>query len=248
MYYVLCIIIFKIYKIYLNNIIFNFFILIIIYMDNNFLILNNKKIKYISGPVSFSILTPINNNNNFPIIILFGDIHYSSKYMCKHCNIKNNCYNLYDKIIDLFNNISNKNNMVDIYLEHDIIDLKNKPLNKKNNNKQLIPNLLYNIYNCYHTDKKYDCYYNNIRWHFADLRRIINTEYFIYDIIYKIFILIKKFNNDTFNLFIKLNNIYFNKNKYFKKIIRLIFLSFKNKKLFVDYYYKLCFNNYIIKK
>ena len=100
--------------------------------NNNYLILNKNKIKYISGPVSFSLLTPI--NNNFPIIILFGDIHYSSKNICKKCISNHNCYNLHDDIINIFNNISNENNKIDIYLEHDFIHLKNKPSNENINN------------------------------------------------------------------------------------------------------------------
>jgi len=102
---------------------------------NNYLLLNNKKIKYISDPVSFTILNSKDKINKLPIIILFGDIHYSSKNKCNHCNIKNKCYNLHNNIIKIFNDISNENKKIDIYLEHDFVNLNKKPKTEYINNK-----------------------------------------------------------------------------------------------------------------
>ena len=216
--------------------------------NNNYLILNKNKIKYISGPVSFSLLTPI--NNNFPIIILFGDIHYSSKNICKKCISNHNCYNLHDDIINIFNNISNENNKIDIYLEHDFIHLKNKPSNENiNNNIQLIPLLVNNIYNCYDIDKKNNnCNYNNIRWHYVNLRKFVDNDFVIMYFIDFLYNLMNK-NKKTYHNFILIKYKYILFNIiYFKKIIKLLYLAFKNKYQFIKFYYNLIINNNIINK
>jgi len=58
------------------------------------LIIKDKIIDHISGPVSFSLLKP-KVNIKLPSILLFGDVHLSTKGMC-NCK-QDGCYNIYDK-------------------------------------------------------------------------------------------------------------------------------------------------------
>ena len=74
-------------------------------MNENGLILKDKIINRISGPVSMYYLTPslreLHNykeeNIDLPLIILFGDHHYSRENMCPNCDCdeKSCCYEIY---------------------------------------------------------------------------------------------------------------------------------------------------------
>lgn len=64
---------------------------------------NNTLINRISGPISIYYLKPdpsvflkYNKTVNFPIILGFGDYHYSYQNLCKNCKGKD-CVNIYGK-------------------------------------------------------------------------------------------------------------------------------------------------------
>ena len=106
------------------------------------LIINNKNINSISGPVSLYILQP---RDSFfikmrkqgiyaPIFMLFGDMHFSDKNLCVNCscmydkNTKKCCIPIYsDEFFTLLNNITSKKFPIDFYFEGaDIKFLKGK--------------------------------------------------------------------------------------------------------------------------
>jgi hypothetical protein len=77
------------------------------------MIINNKKITKIIGPVNIHILQPI--NNDFPVIILFSDLHYFPNEK-QDIELKKNEYKLYgDDFLSLLNDSKYK---IDIFLEH----------------------------------------------------------------------------------------------------------------------------------
>jgi hypothetical protein len=84
------------------------------------MIINNNKIKTLIWPINIYVLKP--NYDNFPVIILFADLHYSNKDV-KNYNLKNNEYKVYDdKFLSLLDNSKYK---IDIFLEQwHVINLK----------------------------------------------------------------------------------------------------------------------------
>lgn len=143
------------------------------------MIINNKKIDKLIGPVNIHILKP--NNNNFPILILLSDLHYFPSDI-KNLELKENDYKVYDdKFLSLLNNSKYK---IDIFLEQgDIINLKEQKIkNNKDESDYLIPQMLNNI-NCFNKEfKKDNCDYNKINWHYADNRVLYKNEYYYNDI------------------------------------------------------------------
>ena len=83
--------------------------------------IGNEIIKKISGPISFYYLKPIKVKEegiDFPLIILFGDLHDSRETMCTPCNNAEGCYQIYDaSFLKLLDEISPLNKPVDLYFE-----------------------------------------------------------------------------------------------------------------------------------
>ena len=138
--------------------------------NNKYLILNNKKYNKISGPISFHILKPKNKNMSkyiLPLIILFGDKHFSDEYRCDNNIYTLDMMNIFLKEID---ELSNKNNYkTDIFIEGGL-NLKYKYENIIIENNELIPSLREKIMTCYYEKTRNECQYKNIRFHLADAR------------------------------------------------------------------------------
>ncbi len=91
------------------------------------LTINNLTIDKLSGPASFLLLKPkkdfINKLKNInsispPIIIIFGDSHWSQENMCDPCNNDLNCFRIYDwKFLLEVDNLS-KHFQVDWFSEY----------------------------------------------------------------------------------------------------------------------------------
>jgi hypothetical protein len=138
-------------------------------------IINNQKIKKISGPISFYYLKPTQSIIDImfvPIIILFGDEHLSKKGMCNPCNQEKNCHIIGDhnflKLLDTLA-IPEENQNVDFYIER----FFNTP-NIKFKEESELQRMVFNddmIY-CYHHKVKEcsECPAKKIRWQLADIR------------------------------------------------------------------------------
>ena len=219
-------------------------------------------LKSISGPVSFYYLKPIVNDSSiqyFPLLIFFGDYHFSKKYNCKKCTCidkTNCCYTISDpSFLQLLDTLPDKKHPIDFYTETFLFgtgtgfeggymeDLTTK-----------------NMISCYHPSIKNTnvdtCYTKNIRWHAGDVRDAGYTNkhsnVFLTDLIkskhYPANIFIK-FKNHSYieyqfdalltylyhiNLFF-INKEYSNVDVYIKNFHILLSKSvFKNKKTFIS--------------
>jgi hypothetical protein len=163
--------------------------------SNNGLLINDKIITNISGPISFTFLKPRYENlpsqepndiNKFPLIVLFGDAHSSTQNMCSECNctaanqkccLKLNSPEFLKNIDDLYK----KNIVIDFYIETDFDGFNGGfSTNKWDMGGGELPPLGYFL-----TNHFMDCYYRvnrtgdgpsrcpteYIRWHYADARR-----------------------------------------------------------------------------
>jgi len=210
--------------------------------NDNVLFLNEKPYKNISGPISFYILKPKVNMSKYklPLIILFGDEHFSDNYQCT--TNKNNL-NLIENFLNNIEDVSVRYKYkIDFFMELGT-NLKNEDNNKEINNKELIPNLREKIINCYIKKTKHKCYYKNIRFHMTDVRYIstIKNDMII--------------NSNIYNHFtIMLSNIINNIND--RQITEYIINYFNNYKLvnifYLDILIDICnenfnFDNLIIK-
>ena len=150
----------------------------------NGLQIGDTNITKISGPVSMYYLRPkqeIYDNggsDNFPLFLLFGDVHESTNNSCDPCNDtdkNSSCYRLSDeKFLKLLDTLSSDNLPIDFYTENqfkgDIAKNKAQQLTEMIQGERLW------CYNMYRTDNKFDSFRNNcptnkIRWHLADIRR-----------------------------------------------------------------------------
>jgi hypothetical protein len=86
------------------------------------LIINGKTIEKISGPITFTLLVPkykceeIKQFNECgihpPIVILFGDYHFSRSNLCKNCKEENKCYNIWGvKFLKLLDDVAKENKL-----------------------------------------------------------------------------------------------------------------------------------------
>ena len=159
------------------------------------ILIYNKIIKQISGPISFFYLMPnydiLPKKNKYPLLIFFGDSHRSSKYFCNPCNNYDGCYqinsNNFLKLIDSLSNLQSKPN-IDFYIETAFygsgLGFAGGPLEYFTSG---------NFVECYNRkikntpEYKSKCPTENIRWHNVDVRsfgakdRILN--YFNIDIL-----------------------------------------------------------------
>ena len=150
----------------------------------NGLKINNTVIKRISGPVNFCLLKTIlgenldnlkKSNINPPIVLLFGDIHYSNENLCEKCDNESNCFSIQEnsflKIIDSLSDI--KKLLVDFNVEHSF-DLNQTEYNEEEDYP--IYKLNYKILPCLRKEKS--CITKNIKWHYVDTRATPNTKYY----------------------------------------------------------------------
>jgi hypothetical protein len=149
--------------------------------NENGLIISNKKITSISGPVSFYYLRPTKqvyedgNKEYFPLVILFGDYHRSFENNCNPCNCGYEykginsaacCYRLDDNLfINKINNLASKYT-VDFYTETFFggsgLGFQGGMMKEFTTGKFL---------NCYNKKLKHLCFIgNNIRWQAGDIR------------------------------------------------------------------------------
>jgi len=158
----------------------------------NGLQIGDTNITKISGPVSMYYLRPkqeIYDNggaDNFPLFLLFGDGHESTKNSCDPCNDtdkESSCYRLSnEKFLKLLDTLSSDNLPVDFYTEH--IFQGDYAENKAMLTEMIQGKRLW-CYNMYRTDNKFNSFRNNcptnkIRWHVADIRdfgRDMNINY-----------------------------------------------------------------------
>ena len=161
------------------------------------IVLNDKIISGISGPVSLIILKPtieFYKEYQAPIFILFGDVHDSDDNICEECvcNDSNCCYNIYSEtFLQLLDNIgSDPKFPVDFNIESSINIHTKKSLKEKDKDMLLklrieaeklgypLDILRDKFYSCYSKItkeenfefyKKY-CPTENIRWQLADSR------------------------------------------------------------------------------
>ena len=150
----------------------------------NGLQIGDTNITKISGPVSMYFLRPkqeIYDNggaDNFPLFLLFGDVHESKENSCDPCNDidkNSSCYRLSDeKFLKLLDTLSSDQLPIDFYTEYkfkgDVTENKEQQLTEMIQGKRLW------CYNMYRTDNKFNSFKNNcptnkIRWHVADIRR-----------------------------------------------------------------------------
>jgi hypothetical protein len=94
------------------------------------LIINDKRIDSISGPISFTLLKPKKyvfdelkkEGTRLPIMMLFGDEHFSSEHMCNSCSCslgnKGCCMPIYsDEFLQLIDSLATKEHPVDFNIE-----------------------------------------------------------------------------------------------------------------------------------
>ena len=207
-------------------------------LDDFFLTINNKKVKKINGPNNLYILKPKKQYYEYklPLLLLFGDVHNSKDEKCDKCD-NNKCFNIQNTLLELFNNIKiiNRNDKK-INFTYDLyVEKKNyqKYIEEQDNFEDFLADLRRN--HCFTNKKK--CKYNNINWHYVDLRQFKNikskdkkTKGDIYNILFEIF-------NDLKN-----NENIFDDQKYFNKIINHI--NYINKYFYV---YILYINNISLK-
>ncbi len=79
-------------------------------------------ISRISGPVSFYYLKPKDSSGNLPLILLFGDVHFSYDNMCTDCTCedeKNCCHAIYDdNFLKKLEKLARPNRPIDFYVEY----------------------------------------------------------------------------------------------------------------------------------
>jgi hypothetical protein len=139
------------------------------------LIINNTSVQRLSGPVSITILKPSDNfHNKFkaPLIILFGDLHFSNANQCQ-CR-QDNCYKIYEPaFLQLWDKLGCP---TDFYVE---AFLHNEPIFPNFvTNREPLSLLLRNIHPCYKRKDKSKCITKNIHWHSADIRKSPNNSYY----------------------------------------------------------------------
>ena len=215
--------------------------------------INDTLIKRISGPVNFCLLSPIKNKNleelkksniHPPLVMLFGDSHFSSENTCEKCNNEDNCFSIKENsFLQLIDNLSDvKKLSIDFNIEHPFIL---SDVNFAEVRPGVLSELKYKILPCLRKEKT--CITKNIKWTYVDTRNTpANFKYYYendfskyYDILVFLnqTIKTKKHKEDAIydiidfitGICIK-NKSYILKHKYFKNIINII-KTLKNKNL-----------------
>lgn len=218
------------------------------------LIIKDKTIDHISGPVSFIALKP-KNNLNLPIIMLFGDIHFSIKGMCD-CK-KEGCYKIYDSsFLQIIDSLSTSDHPVDFNIEswmlkyqreqlkEETFILKYKELAKKS--KHPIKMVRENLYICYIKElrdsevwKKY-CPTKLMRYHYVDVRIADDSKYNLEN---RIHLIEQNLKIDEEIQPLSLSNLYHYKNLNIKDIEILIT---RLKKIYGDQYFNILQFKYLL--
>ena len=162
------------------------------------LLIKDLEINSITGPVSLSVLVPepdlVNAvKRNVPIIMLFGDEHFSDTGYCSTCTCdlktKNCCYEIWAKdFLQLFDSVATKEKPIDFYVEGftNSQELEKARADIYKFSKEMaiasqsvgpMVSLRNHLYTCYLREfrgsKAYKelCPTSNIRWQFADSRQ-----------------------------------------------------------------------------
>ena len=166
------------------------------------MIINNKKIDRISGPVSFSLLKPKmfifdelkKEGVRLPIFMLFGDVHFSDKHQCNNCTCVDSsscCLPIYsENFLRIIDSIATPENPVDFGIEGFYAGKQKENLKNENTlkyfrtlNKDIMQKLRENNAACYIRElrgtKLYEkyCPTKNIRWQYTDPRHAPGTKY-----------------------------------------------------------------------
>jgi hypothetical protein len=178
--------------------------------------INDTIIKRISGPVSLTILEPI--EENLPLIMLFGDVHFSNSYLCENCNHSVNCYDIQDNdFLKLFDELARiKNLNIDFNLEHGF-DIETEKDYFEYEKQGRLGLFIYKFQEC--LKKNNNCITKNIKWHYVDAREIKRD--FMY--------------NYENSFFIFLRDLVYTKNDIKLQDDKQLFI--------VDYLFKLCEEN-----
>lgn len=161
------------------------------------LLIKDKLINKISGPVSFFILTPNSKgiekcNTKLPIFFLFGDVHGSDSNLCKDCNcsVESCCHFIADKdFLQTIDSIATKEFPIDINIEKEFFKISayneiNTFFGKFHLKQFMLLKLGAGYEMCYLKDmrgtKEYDylCPTKEVKWHFVDVRKT-ESKYFL---------------------------------------------------------------------
>ena len=216
------------------------------------MLINNKKIDRISGPVSFALLKPKKfifdelkkEGVHLPIFMLFGDVHFSGENQCNNCTCDGGssavgsscCMPVYsNEFLRLIDSISTKEYPVDFGIEGFLDKYEKEELKKEylliefqKNNIDIMHKLREEISACYIRDlrgtKLYEkyCPTKNIRWHYMDARQLSRTKYNLENLIHSIIEDLKVIFSDATNM----------SKEQVKKIINKIKDKVKDDKLF----------------
>ena len=94
----------------------------------NGILIGDTLIKRITGPISVTILKPpMNPPFYMPPMILFGDVHFSTRGECEECKVVDGCYRISDPAFyQAFDRVSTKEEPIDFYLEYFMKDAPNE--------------------------------------------------------------------------------------------------------------------------
>lgn len=158
-------------------------------MNQNGIQIGDTIVTSLTGPVSFYYLKPSKHVSPsevkfFPLIVLFGDYHFSRQGSCENCTCPNSheengkcCYSISDHIfLKLLDTLGN-NSPIDFYKETFLAGTHN---NEENSNFFLGDLVSRDMVSCYHRTLRGTEHYNkcptkNIRWHATDARQAGNA-------------------------------------------------------------------------
>jgi hypothetical protein len=165
------------------------------------MLINNRKIDRISGPVSFALLKPKKfifdelkkEGVHLPIFMLFGDVHFSDKYQCNNCTCDGGscCMPIYsNEFLRLIDSISTPENPVDFGIEGFYAGVNKQNLRHevnlnlfKTKNNDIMEKLREQNIICYDREQRgtklYEkyCPTKNMRWQYTDPRHARGTKY-----------------------------------------------------------------------
>ena len=108
------------------------------------LIINDKRIDKLSGPVTFSLIKPKKRvfdalkkeGVRLPIIMLFGDIHFSADYQCESCTCshinRSCCMPVYsNEFLKIIDSLATKEHPVDFSIESFVTGERREKLKKE---------------------------------------------------------------------------------------------------------------------
>ena len=167
------------------------------------IIFNEREIHKFSGPTSFTLLRPNidmfkkykKKNINLPIVMLFGDIHFSKKNTCDDCEDENeDCSRIFDEdflyMIDDLSTFGKIDFYIEEYFDNDeikkteVLSYKKYVEMKHKHSISFIKDLTVKVLPCLHEKKSniYSifCPAKRVNFHSIDIRKSYSTtEYFI---------------------------------------------------------------------